>query len=83
MIVLRESLAKMTCFLLSFRYLSTSSFPPPGLYSPNCEMKAMLLLMLTAEFQLSLASKNASSLSGSRSMFFTFANTLSIWKSGS
>jgi hypothetical protein len=56
MMVWSASLASRTCFLLSIRYLSTSSLPPPGLYSPNCEIKAMLLLILVAEFQSSAAS---------------------------
>ena len=29
--------ANLTCISASFKYLSTSSFPPPGLYSPNSD----------------------------------------------
>lgn len=50
------SRASTTCFLLSFKYLRTSSLPPPGLYSPNCEMKAIELLIFVALFQSSVAS---------------------------
>ena len=43
----------------------------------------MLFDMFIAVFQSSVASKNASSLSGSMSMYFTFKKTFSIWNSGS
>mmetsp|Transcript_9456 Transcript_9456/g.21048 ORF Transcript_9456/g.21048 Transcript_9456/m.21048 type:complete len:81 (-) Transcript_9456:575-817(-) len=34
-IVFKAFSAKITCFCDSFKYFNTSSFPPPGLYSPN------------------------------------------------
>ena len=77
MIVLSDFWASNTCFLDSFKYLRTSSFPPPGLYSPNCEMNAMELLIVMAEFQSSVASKNDSSKSGSTSIFLTLLKTFS------
>lgn len=56
-IVFNAFSARITCVCASFRYFNTSSFPPPGLYSANCDMNDILFVIFIAVFLHGLSTR--------------------------